>query len=407
MLEQIDPDPIWKRSTRANPHPLYEELRRETPVYRTIGPVSGNTVWILTRYEDCVNALKDQRFGKELWKKLTPEQYAPFGTPPTPDDPFEVINYHLLNIDPPDHTRLRALVHKAFTPRMVENLRPRIQQIADDLLDAMADKGEADLIEDYAFPLPITVIAEMLGVPVEDRERFREWTKALLFGDDPDKAKTSVMEFMMYMHQKIDERQTAPRDDVLSALVNAEESGDTLNRQELLSMIFLLLVAGHETTVNLIGNGTLALLQNPDQLAKLQAEPTLINNAVEEMLRYNGPVEVTTTRWSFEDVPVGDTVIPVGEVVLVSLLAANRDPAVFDDPHTFDITRDFTHKKHIAFGAGIHYCVGAPLARLEGALAINALVQRLPRLELAVPLEDLRWNETLLLHGMKTMPVRF
>ncbi|GAB4516480.1 MAG: cytochrome P450 [Anaerolineae bacterium] len=399
--------PLWERSTRANTHVIYAQIRREDPVHRAIGPSSGNPIWFLTRYEDCTNFLKDQRFGKELWDALPREKTEKWGSPPPEDDPFAAVNYHLLELDPPDHTRLRALVHKAFTPRMVENLRPRIQQIADDLLGDIGPHGEIDLIERFAFPLPIIVIAEMLGIPPADRERFRDWTKTLLFGADVMQGQMAVMEFVGYMHDQIDQRIANPRDDLLTGLIQAEEDGNQLTRMELLSMIFLLLVAGHETTVNLIGNGTLALMRHPDQMRKLQANPELIRNAVEEMLRYDGPVETTTLRWAFEDVLMGDKVIEAGDMVLAALHAANRDPAVFDDPDTFDITRDFTHAKHIAFGNGIHYCLGAPLARLEGTIAINALLKHAPGLELNTELERLVWNKSMLLHGLESLPVRF
>lgn len=405
MTERVHEYPIWEAQARANPQEVYEQMRQEDPVWRGIGPVTGNTIWFLTRYDDCVNALKDARFGKEFWNNLPPEKARRYGDPPVGDEPWVAINRHLLNLDPPDHTRLRGLVHKAFTPRMVVNLRPRIQEIADNLISTMQNSHEADLIESYAFPLPITVIAELLGIPVADRDRFREWTKIILFSTDESRTGPAILEFIMYMHQMIDERVSQPRDDLLSALVQAEESGDTLDRQELLSMIFLLLVAGHETTVNLIGNGTLALLEHPAELQKLRDDPTLIKSAVEEMLRYNGPVETTTTRWAFDNVALDGNVIEQGDIVLVSLLAANRDPAAFDDPNRFDITR--TPNKHIAFGNGIHYCVGAPLARLEGTIAIQTLVQRLPDLHLAVEVDQLEWSESLLLHGMKAMPVRY
>lgn len=396
---------IFAPRTRANPHALYEQMRTVDPVYCAVGPVTGNNFWFLTRYDDCVTFLKDdKRFGKEIKKHLTQEQLARWRQ--GEEDPsFEVINHHLLNIDPPDHTRLRALVHKAFTPRMVENLRPRIQQIADDLLDAMAGQHEADLIAAFAFPLPITVIAEMLGVPASDRDKFRDWTRTLLFSPNFDENRRAVLEFGMYMHAMIDARSENPQDDLISALVAAEEAGDRLDRMELLSMIFLLLVAGHETTVNLIGNGTLALLQHPDQKQKLIDNPTLIRLAVEEMLRYNGPVETTTWRHAFEDVEIDGKVIHTGDVIMAALLAANRDPAHFASPNTFDITRE--PNRHIAFGSGIHFCLGAPLARLEGAIAINTLLRRLPNLELAVSADQLEWNESILIHGMKAMPVAF
>lgn len=395
---------IWAVQHRANPQALYAQMREEEPVHRAIGPVSGNAFWFLTRYDDCVSFLKDQRFGKQIDRHLSPEQLRKWIGDGVADAAFEPIEHHMLNLDPPDHTRLRALVHKAFTPRMIENLRPRIQQIADELIDAMTGKSEIDLIGEFGFPLPITVIAEMLGVPADDRDKFRQWTKLIVFGGPAEETRVAALEFVMYINQMIDERQTAPRDDLITALVQAEEAGDKLDRMELVSMIFLLLVAGHETTVNLIGNGTLALMQHPDQMERLRRDPALIRPAVEEMLRYNGPVETTTLRWALQDVEIGGVVIPQGDAVLAALVAANRDPAIFPNPDTFDIARD--PNKHIAFGSGIHYCVGAPLARLEGTIAINTLMSRLRHLELAVAPETLEWNDNLLLHGMSALPVR-
>lgn len=405
MVEKVSDFDIFNPETRANPQAAYAQMREIEPVYRVFGPRTGNPIWFITGYEEAVSALKNQAFGKDLWTGLKPDVYSRYGSPPDPQDMYAVVNRHLLNVDPPDHTRLRGLVHKAFTPRMVENLKPRIEQIAEDLLDKMQDSSEGDLISDYAFPIPITVIAEMLGVPVEDRDRFREWTQALVFEGDADRSDTAVMEFVGYMNAMIDERQAGKKDDILSALVHAEDDGETLDRLELLSMIFLLLVAGHETTVNLIGNGMLALLQHPDQHQKLKDDPGLIRPAVEEMLRYNGPVETSTNRFAFEDVEIGGRTIRTGDVVLVSLVGANRDPAEFDNPDKFDITRE--PNRHIAFGGGIHYCVGAPLARMEGTIAVNALLKRLPNLQLNADAASLEWNSSILLHGMKAMPVRY
>jgi cytochrome P450 len=391
---------ILNPKTRSNPQAMYEQMRQEAPVYNTISPMTGNRLWFFTRYDDAVAVLKDPRFGKDFLTHMTPEERA---NQPQ-DAEFDAVNRHMLNLDPPDHTRLRELVHKAFTPRIIENLRPRIQQIADNLLDAAEGQHEFDLLEAYGFLVPITVIAELLGIPVADRERFRAWTKVLLFSTNESDARVSVLEFAMYMHEMIEERQRSPKEDLISALVAAEDSGDKLDRAELLSMIFLLLVAGHETTVNLIGNGTLALLQNRDQFDLLRSDPTLIKTAVEEMLRYNGPVETPTPRWAFEDVQFGGQVIARGDVVLPSLLGANRDPAYFADPNRFDIRRE--PNRHIAFGNGIHYCLGAPLARLEGEIAINTLVKRLPTLELNTGVEHLTWNESILIHGMNALPVK-
>lgn len=409
MSKWTEPYPFWQTSVRGRVHDLYAHVRQTDPVHRAIGPVSGNPFWFITRYEDAVAVLKHPRIGKDARANLEPEHYEPYyGADGGEDNPFEAIDHHLLNLDPPDHTRLRALVQRAFTPRMVQNLVPRIQQVADTLLDNMAhqDDGPLDLLAHYAFPLPITVIAEMLGVPAADQDQFKAWSTTLLFGGDQQAAGIAAMQFTQYIQEMIDARQEAPQDDLISALVQAEEDGDRLNRMELVSMIFLLLVAGHETTVNLIGNGTLALLQHPDQRALLVErldDDDLLRAAVEEMLRYNGPVETTTLRFAFEDVPLGETTLPRGAAVLVALLAANRDPQVFDAPDRFDIQR--TPNRHIAFGSGIHYCVGAPLARLEGQIAIRSLLARYPALTLATTPDALEWNPSLLLHGMKAMPV--
>jgi cytochrome P450 len=398
--------PILSKEARANPQALYDQMREHDPIYGAIGPMTGNTFWIFTRYEDAIAVLKDQRFVKDARKNLPPEHARKYIAPG--DDGtsiWEAINRHMLNLDPPDHTRLRAIVHKAFTPKAVRDLEPRIQAIADDLLDKMAQKSESDLIDDFAYPLPITVIAEMLGIHPEKRDKFREWTRVLLFGASEEMGMAAIMEFVQYINELIEVRRERDTGDILSALVRVEEAGDKLDHMELLSMVFLLLVAGHETTVNLIANGTLALLQHPDQLEKLKNNPALIRSAVEEMLRWNGPVETPTWRVASEDVVVNGVTIPVGDVVLPSLLAANRDPSIFENPNTFDITRD--PNPHIAFGHGIHYCVGAPLARMEGAIAMNALLARFPNLRLNTTVDKLEWNESLLIHGMKSLPVTY
>jgi cytochrome P450 len=395
---------IWAPENRANPHPLYAQMRCEAPVYRTTNPVSGEPVWVFTRYDDCVTLLKDQRFGKEIEKHLNPGAMMPNGG--SDSDEFAVINRNMLNVDPPDHTRLRGLVHKAFTPHIVETLRPRVQQIAMDLLDKMRDCHEADLLAAYAFPLPITVMAELLGVPPADRDRFRVWAQVLLISGDNAGLLEAVREFTVYIHALLDERRLNPRDDLISALLAVEETGDEIDRMELVSMVFLLLVAaGHETTANLIGNGTLALLEHPDQMRKLRDDPALISPAIEEMLRYESSLERATMRWAFEDVEIDGQLIPQGDAVMPLLLAANRDPAQFPDPDRFDITRQ--PNRHIAFGSGIHHCLGAPLARLEGAIAIHALLKALPDLRLNTSVDQLAWHENLLVRGMKALPVTY
>jgi cytochrome P450 len=323
---------------------------------------------------------------------------------------MEALSRNMLDMDPPDHQRLRSLVSKAFTPRLIERLRPRVQAIADGLLDAVQDRGEMDLIDDYAFPLPITVIAELLGVPAEDRDSFREWSDAAVSGNTTQEHLDKVLiphmqAFTDYLHALFEEKRKNPKDDLVSALLRAEEAGDKLSEDELLGMVFLLLVAGHETTVNLIGNGVLALLQHPDQLQKLKDDPSLIKPAVEELLRYDGPVETSTERFAREDVRIGETVIPRGEMVLVVLAAADHDPERFADPDELDITR--VDNRHLAFGKGIHHCLGAPLARMEGQIAISTLLARMPDLRLKGSPESLSWRPGLTLRGLRGLPLEF
>jgi cytochrome P450 PksS len=406
VVDSQDQFKIFSRASRANPQAIYARMREEAPVHCVVGPATGGHYWFITRYQDCVTALKEPSIGKEFRKKLPPDLLQYYRQSDGADAAANMMTNNMLFVDPPDHTRLRGLVHKAFTPKIIENLRPRIQTIADDLLDQMGDSGETDLISSFAFPLPITVIAELLGIPSSDQNQFRDWIRAMIFSRDQDVVRTAGMEFVMYFHGMFDDRRKNPREDLLSNLVAVEEAGDKLDGQELMGMIFLLLIAGHETTVNLIANGTLALLQNRDQLEKLVNDPSLAGNAVEEILRYNGPIETATTRWAFEGIKVGGHELTLGDMVLIALASANRDPDVFPNPDQFDITRKEAFK-HLGFGNGIHYCLGAPLARLEGELALNALVQRLPHLELSVPVEDLEWNESILLHGMTKMPIRY
>jgi cytochrome P450 len=321
------------------------------------------------------------------------------------------MNTHMLSFDPPDHTRLRALVNISFTPRLVEQWRERIQAIANELIDAIEqqDEREFDLIDAFAFPLPIVVITEVLGVPTEDRASFREWSNALLDGaGDPEtfqRIREQMFAFTMYLSNLIETKRQQPGDDLISRLIVAEADGDKLNQTELLAMIFLLLVAGHETTVNLLGNSTLALLQNPAQKQLLRENPALMRNAVEEFLRFHSPVAVGTSRWAGENLEFGGKQMRRGDVVLVGLAAANHDPQEFAQPDQLDITRK--ENRHLAFGMGIHYCLGAPLARMEGQIAINTLLQRLPNLRLAVPAEELVWRPSMLLLGVSKLPVRF
>ncbi len=382
----------------ADPYPTYHRLRTEDPVHHS--PLG---FWVLTRYEDVVAVLLDPRCAKEPIAALVAARLG--ATTPG-------IGLSMLDRDPPDHTRLRGLVNKAFTPRVVELLRPHIQQIVDGLLDQVEGAGSMDLIEDFAYPLPVVVICEMLGVPAGDRQRFKAWgldiargLDALLLPPDSDVAKRSSAArhaFADYFRELIAERRASPRGDLLSALIAAEEAGDTLSEDELLATCILLLVAGHETTVNLIGNGTLALLRHPAELRRLRENPALIGSAVEELLRYDGPVQ-RTARVPSAHVTIGGRTIGTGEMVLPFIGAADRDPAQFPDPDRLDITR--TDNRHIAFGWGIHFCLGAPLARVEGQIAINTLVRRLPNLALAT--EAPEYRQSLTLRGLKTLPVAF
>ena len=380
---------------RADPYPFYEMLRSYAPVFywETWG------IWFLTRHDDCNALLRDNRLGHgEL-----------FEPPPAQRPLFEMQSRWMLVKNPPDHTRLRSLVHKAFTPRMIERLRDTIQDITDRLLNEVQDKGEMDLIAALAYPLPVTVIAAMLGVPTADHDRFHGWSNALArsldLTDDPavyDRAAAAAVEFTDYMRELVDERRARPQDDLLSALIAAEEAGDRLTTEELYATCTLLLTAGHETTINLIGNGTLSLLRHPDQMQKLKEEPGLIATAVEELLRYDSPVQLTS-RVALADVEIRGQTLRAGQQVSFMLGAANRDPEVFAKPDRLDVGRK--PNPHLAFGSGIHYCLGAPLARLEGQIAIKTLLRRMPGLALAI--DSPQYNDNYVLRGLAALPMTF
>jgi cytochrome P450 len=382
----------------ADPYPTYHRLRAEDPVHRS--PLG---FWVLTRYEDVVTVLRDPRFAKEAMMAVVA---ARFGIAPG------TIGLSMLDRDPPAHTRLRSLVSKAFTPRVVERLRPHIQQIVDGLLARVESQGSMDLIEEFAYPIPVIVICELLGVPVEDHQQFKAWSLDIARGLDAimlpvdsevtRRSGTARQALLGYFRGLIAERRVLPRDDLLSGLIAAEEAGDRLSEDELLATCILLLVAGHETTVNLIGNGTLALLRHPGELRRLRENPALIASAVEELLRYDGPVQ-RTARMPSDDVQVGGRTIARGEMVMPFIGAADRDPAQFPDPDRLDITR--SDNRHVAFGMGIHFCLGAPLARVEGQIAINTLVQRLPGLALAT--EKPEYRQSLTLRGLTALHVAF
>nr|WP_285855229.1 cytochrome P450 [Paenibacillus cellulositrophicus] len=363
--------------------------------------------WIAFRYEDVSAILKDPRFLSDRRKFPSQQQSSP-----EKSSVNELLEWfknmpNMLMVDPPDHTRLRRLVSKAFTPRMIEDLRPRIQQIADELLDKVASRGKMELISEFAYPLPIIVISEMLGIPGHHQARFREWTHKLAQGAlNPGQAnlvQEALQEFIDYIQSLISEKRVRPGNDVISGLLQAYDEGDKLNENELLSTIWLLITAGHETTVNLIGNGTLALLQHPEQMQLLREDPALLPAAVEELLRYAGPVMITG-RVADEDIEIHGTLIRKGEMVMVSLAGADMDASRFDAPERLDITRQETD--HLAFGRGIHLCLGAPLARMEGQIAFGSLLRRFPNLRLDVKPEDLAYHYSTL-RSLVSLPVSF
>ena len=390
---------------KANPYPFYAQLRDQAPVHRIILG-DKRPAWLVTRYDDVVTVLKDDRFVKDKRKVMTPEQMAREPWIPKMIQPIE---RNMLDADAPEHTRLRGLVHMAFTPRLVENMRERIQRLTDELLNPIETRGHMDLIRDYALPVPTTIIAEMLGVPERERHKFHRWSNSIV-SIVPSKwgllkAIPSLIAFLRYIRRLVRTRRAALREDLVSALVEAHEAGDRLSEDELLAMVSLLLIAGHETTVNLIGNGMLALLDHPQQLERLRDDPGLIKPAVEELLRYDGPLETATERYAREDATIAGVTIPRGEMVFAVLASANRDERQFDHADTLDITRE--PNRHLAFGQGVHFCLGAPLARLEGQIAINTLLRRIPNLRLAVPRQALRRRPGLVLHGLKSLPVAF
>src|SRR6516162_348003 len=377
----------------SDPYSVHARLRARHPVARVVMP-GGTPAWLVTGYAQARSALTDPRLGK-----------LPKGWRPDPDSLLASLDLHMLNLDPPDHDRLRKLVNKAFTARRVAELRPRITAITAGLLDDMSTRTEADLLASFAFPLPITVICELLGIPVGDRDDFRTWSATIVSNAAaPEVFQAHTTAMVRYFMALLAAKRREPGDDLLSALIAARDEEDSLSENELVAMAFLLLVAGHETTVNLIASGVLALLLNPAELARLRAEPALIGAAVEELLRYVNPVNHTTFRCAAEPVEIGGVRINRGDPVLVALSGANRDPARFGDPDRLDLGRDSSG--HLAFGHGIHYCLGAPLARLEAEIAISGLLTRFGSISLAVEAASLRWRPSTLIHGLESLPVR-
>ena len=407
MNEQVQPasgeplfNPLAPEFIR-NPYPYYERLRRLDPMH-----VNAHGAFVASRHAEASLVLRDKRFGKDYVDR-TIRRYGP----KIMEEPvFRSMSHWMLQQDPPDHPRLRGLVVKAFTARRVEDMRPRIQQIVDETLDRIIPQGRMDLIDDFAFRLPVTIICDMLGIPEEQREAFytgsRDGGRLLdpvpLSAEEIKKGNAGNVMAAMYFHQLFELRRRQPGDDLTTQLVQAEEDGQKLTNEELTANIILLFGAGHETTVNLIGNGLLALYRNPDQLALLKANPGLITNAIEEFLRYDSSVQLTG-RVALEDIEdLGGKRIPKGESVLCLLGSANHDEAVYPDhPEKLDIQRP--NVKPLSFGGGIHFCLGAQLARIEAEIAISTLLRRIPDLRLD-DAENPEWRPTFVLRGLKRLP---
>jgi len=399
---------LWDPSDpafRANPYPFYDRLRTEAPVYRAPGgPL------VISRYDDIVRVLRSNAFSRDV------EANARF-------DENDVVERRrrerrggaktILNLDPPDHTRLRRLVSKAFTPSAVDRLRPRIVEMVDAVLDRAAERGEFELVDELAFPVPFQVISELLDMPTERADELRSWSQALTLGlepgatmDDLDAAEAAIMQLIPYLVTIIEERRSSPGDDLLSGLLSVEDEGDTLSPAELIAFVVLLYVAGHETTVNLIGNGTVALLRYPDQLVRWRDDPTLDANAVDELLRFDGPVQHTVRVPMEPAIFIGaqgeEIVAEPGETVLTVLGAGNHDPVIFEDPHALRLDRH-NAQRHLAFSTGIHYCLGASLAKLEANIAIGRLIRRFDTIELA---GEPHWRDRLTIRGVDRLPLR-
>jgi cytochrome P450 len=404
--QSTTPPPLFDRAFIDDPYPAYAWLREHSPVHRTRLP-NGVEAYLVTRHEDVKSVLADPRLSKNAASSFP--GWTP-GRTGIPGEHRSGVAAHLLNLDPPDHTRLRRLVAKAFTPRRILEFEPQIRRIADELLDgcertARAGDGTVDLIRGYACPLPVAVILEMLGVPAEDRAIFHEWAFGVVDRSGPrGGVGRSVRRIRGYLREAIHKKRLNPGEDLLTALVRASDDGEQLSEDEAASMAFILLFAGFETTINLVGNGTLALLTHPRQRARLLAEPGLLENAVEELLRYDGPVEFGTWRFTTEPISVGGVRIPAGEPVLAVLAAADRDPARFAEPDVLDLGRAATG--HLALGHGIHFCIGAPLARLEGRIGFERLLARYPEAALASPAGTLRRHSGLIMRGLYELPVR-
>ena len=398
---------LYSPEFRARTHETYARMREESPVHLQPGLDGETPIWFVTRYEDVVTVLSDnERFVVDAKLALTEDELRAIDeASQLPND--DRVNTNLLTMDGEDHRRVRQLVAKAFTPRMVERMRPRIQEIADDLVDRVAAEGRMELVDDFAFPLPITVIAELLGIPAADRDRFRVWSNTFVLPPVTDELREQFRrhtdEFVAYLDELFAERRAQPADDLMSALVQAEEHGDRLSQNELYSMAVLLIVAGHETTVSLITNAVHALLTHPAELAQLQGDPSLMATAVEELLRYDSPVERSIARWVAKDTELSGEPMARGALVIAVFGSANRDDAQFPRADLLDLTR--AANRHVGFGRGSHYCLGAPLARIEAEIALTTLLRRLPGLRLTIAEDELYWRPIPFFRSLAELPV--
>lgn len=397
-LDQGADQPVRLRGEFVrDPHSIYAALRTKGPVHRIMLP-GDVPAWLVAGYDEARALLGDPRLSKD---NATALRLFPPGTAGGNDSSLSA---NLLHTDPPDHTRLRTLVTKAFTSRSINRLRPDIEQLVETLLDALPTGVTVDLIREFALPLPIRVICSILGVPAADHDKFAAWTHPFVTQSRPEEVQHAAAATTEYLTALIADKRMAPGNDVLSSLVQASEDGDRLTSNELLSLSFLLILAGFETTANLIGNGVLALLRSPSQMSLLRENPALLPSAVEEFLRYESPLNTATNRFTTEAVTVGEVEIPPGEFVYIALLAANHDDARFSEPDILDITR--ADNPHLAFGHGIHHCLGAPLARLEGEIAFGRLLGRFRSITLDGTFDDLTYRRSILVRGLNSLPVR-
>ncbi|AOC91187.1 cytochrome P450 family protein [Bacillus amyloliquefaciens] len=395
---------LSSRAFKDEAYAFYKELRKSRPLC----PLSLGSLgegWFISRYDDAIHLLKNEKLKKNYENVITAKEEKR----PVLLKNEGPLRKHMLNSDPPDHNRLRTLVQKAFTHRMILQLEDKIQHIADSLLDKVQPSKFMNLVDDYAFPLPIIVISEMLGIPLEDRQNFRIWSQAIIdFSDAPERLQENdhlLGEFVEYLECLVRKKRSEPAGDLISALIQAESEGTPLSTEELYSMIMLLIVAGHETTVNLITNMTYALMCHHDQLEKLHRQPDLMNSAIEEALRFHSPVELTTIRWTAEPFILHGQEIKRKDVIIISLASANRDEKIFSNADMFDIERK--NNRHIAFGHGIHFCLGAQLARLESKIAISTLLRRCPNIQIKGEKEQIKWKGNFLMRALEELPLIF